>query len=51
MTLAQILGDTEDATILKSAANESVTKVTSTGGRDTFQSGESRAWTRGGNVD
>lgn|GEM_PF-4572344 len=50
-SLVSLLSDTEDATLIKSASAERITKVRSAGRRDAFQSGESRAWGRSGNVD
>ena len=51
MTLAQVLGDTEDATIVKLASDEKVATTKGTGHRSSLQSGESRAWGMSGDVD
>ncbi len=51
MTISEVLGDTEDAVIFQSAATEATAKVATSGRRDRFQSGDSRAWGRSGDVD
>lgn len=50
MPIAEVVSP-EDAVIFKAAADEPTAKVKGSGARSSFQSGESRAWGRSGNVD
>jgi hypothetical protein len=52
MTLTEILGRTEDASIVNAASAERIARTRGDGrARTSVQSGESRAWGMSGDVD